>query len=365
MTSRRLRPLKTERPGSVVSMECISCVRVFEEVGNAFNSILDTEEKLQKVARAIVEHLKIKACHFRVLSRDQRSLEHLASYGLSEAFLDKGPVDAEKSVTEALKGHVVMVEDCANDSRIQFPKEHVAEGIVSVLTVPLSARGNVIGVMRLASGEKRVFSNQELTAITTLASFSTTAITHSMFYDILGEVAAATRSSLDLTEVLESTVRVVCESLRVRGTTIRLRDRRGNLELRAAYGLSKRYLETASSDPGDAVAEALGGTCMAILDARADPRIRHHDEMDRENISSVLFVPLMSRDKAIGVLSVYTHNPYHFSDDEKELMTALGEQCALSIRNAQMYHTIKRRYEDVVDEFQIWFEHYQTYPLRK
>jgi hypothetical protein len=30
-----------------------------------------------------------------------------------------------------------------------------------------------------------------------------------------------------------------------------------------------------------------------------------------------------------------------------------------------MYHTIKRRYEDVVDEFQVWFEHYQTYPLRK
>ncbi|KPK55428.1 MAG: hypothetical protein AMS21_13645 [Gemmatimonas sp. SG8_38_2] len=346
-------------------MECISCVRVFEEVGDAFNSTLETEEKLEKVARAIVEHLKLKACHFRVLSRDQRSLEHLASFGLSQAFLDKGPVDAEKSVAEALKGHIVMVADCASDPRIQFPKEHAAEGIVSVLTVPLSARGNVIGVMRLATGEKREFSEQELTAIRTLASFSTTAITQSMFYDILGEVNAATRSSLDLTEVLESTVRVVCESLRVRGTSIRLLDRRGNLELRAAYGLSQRYLETASTDPGDAVAEALEGTSVAILDARTDPRIRHHEEMEREKISSVLFVPLMSRKKAIGVLSVYTHKPYTFSEDEKELMTALGEQCALSIRNAQMYHTIKRRYEDVVDEFQIWFEHYQTYPLRK
>jgi GAF domain-containing protein len=354
-----------ERPGSAADMECISCVRVFEEVGDAFNSTLGTEEKLEKVARAIVEHLKIKACHFRVLSRDQRILEHLAAFGLSERFVEKGPVDAEKSVTEALKGQVVMVEDCANDTRIQFPKEHVAEGIVSVLTVPLSARGNVIGVMRLATGEKREFSEQELTAIKTLASFSTTAITQSMFYDILAEVNAAIRSSLDLTEVLESTVRVVCESLRVRGTTIRLLDRRRNLELRAAYGLSQRYLETASTDPGDAVAEALAGTCVAILDARTDPRIRHHEEMEREKVSSVLFVPLMSRKGAIGVLSVYTHKPYHFSEDEKELMTALGEQCALSIRNAQMYHTIKRRYEDVVDEFQIWFEHYQTYPLRK
>ena len=346
-------------------MECISCVRIFEEVGDAFNSTLGTEEKLEKVARAIVKHLGIKACHFRVLSRDQRSLEHVASHGLSETFLGKGAVDAEKSVAEALKGHVVMVEDCADDPRIQFPKEHVDEGIVSLLTVPLSARGNVIGVMRLSTDRKRKFSEQELTSIKTLASFSTSAITHSMFHDILGEVAAAVRSSLDLKEVLESTVRVVCESLRVRGSTIRLLDRRGNLELRAAFGLSQQYLDTASADPGDAVAEALKGACVAILDACTDPRIRHHDEMATEKISSVLFVPLMSREEAIGVLSVYTHNPYIFSDDEKQLMTALGEQCALSIRNAQMYHTIKRRYEDVVDDFQQWFEHYETYPVRK
>ena len=32
---------------------------------------------------------------------------------------------------------------------------------------------------------------------------------------------------------------------------------------------------------------------------------------------------------------------------------------------SQMYHTIRRRYQDVVDEFQVWFENYQTYPVRK
>ena len=64
-------------------MECVSCVRIFEEVGDAFNSTLGTEEKLEKVASAIVKYLDINACHFRVLSRDQRLLEHVASFGLS------------------------------------------------------------------------------------------------------------------------------------------------------------------------------------------------------------------------------------------------------------------------------------------
>ncbi len=348
-----------------MAVECIKCVEIFERVGNAFNSSLKAEEKLEQVARAIVEHLELKGCHFRILSRDQRVLEGIASYGLSDKFLSKGPVDAERSVAEALEGKTVMVADVGNDARIQYPKEHVEEGIVSLLTVPLRTRGQVIGVMRLSTDARREFSEQELRLIETLAAFSTSAITQAMFHDILADVNVAVRTSLDLDEVLESIVRVVCESLRVRGCTIRLSDRKGNLDLRAAYGLSRQYLDTASRYPGEAVAEALQGHCVSILDARTDPRIRHRDDVAREKISSALFVPLMSRNEAIGVLSVYTHNPYPFSQEEIELMMAICEQCALSIRNAQMYHTIKRRYEDVVDEFQLWFEHYESYPVRR
>ena len=37
---------------------------------------------------------------------------------------------------------------------------------------------------------------------------------------------------------------------------------------------------------------------------------------------------------------------------------------ALAIRNAQMHQALKRKYENVVDEFHQWFEHYYTYPGR-
>ena len=54
-----------------------------------------------------------------------------------------------------------------------------------------------------------------------------------------------------------------------------------------------------------------------------------------------------------------------FSDDEKYLLTSLAEQCALAIRNAQMYAALKRRYDSTVNEFQQWFEHYYSYPPTK
>jgi hypothetical protein len=42
-------------------------------------------------------------------------------------------------------------------------------------------------------------------------------------------------------------------------------------------------------------------------------------------------------------------------------MTAIGEQCALAIRNAQMYDAIKRRYDTMMEDFQQWFEHVHTH----
>ncbi len=345
-------------------MECRQCHNVFQVIGDAFNSPIGAVEMLERAAKALVDEFGLKGCHFRLLSRDQKILEHVASYGLSDEFLDKGPVDAERSVVEALTGNVVMISDCAGDPRIQYPDAHRKEGIASVLIVPLTTRGQVVGVMRLSSAEPRQFSVDEVEFFRVAALFCTSSVTHAMFHQIVEHVTDSIRSSLDLDTVLNDIVRVVTEDLRAKGCTIRLLDAAGkNLDLRAAYGLSPRYLEKASATPGKGVWKALEGECVTILDARQDPRVRHHEEVIQERIASMLFVPLMIRDTAIGVLSVYTHRQYAFSEDEIHLMGAIGEQCALAIRNAQMYAAIKRRYDSVVDEFHQWFEHYYTHPI--
>jgi GAF domain-containing protein len=353
----------SESDGLGGTMQCSQCRNVFQAIGDCFNKQAEVKETLEAAAQALVGEFNLKACHFRLLSRDLRILEDVASYGLSEKFLAKGPVDAEKSVAEALEGHVVMIDDCASDPRIQYPTEFAEEGIVSLLTIPLETRGQVIGVMRLSTPERRVFTVDELAFFSVAALFCTSAVVHAMFHQILEHVTDTIRSSLDLEEVLNSIAKVVVEDLRSKGCTIRLLDSSGeSLDLCAAYGLSARYLEKASADPGQGVWKAMEGRCVSILDARTDDRVRHHEEVIHEKIGSMLFVPLMIRNKAIGVLSVYTHRQYQFSEDEIELMEAIGGQCALAIRNAQMYAAIKRRYDSVVDEFHQWFEHYYTYP---
>jgi len=344
-------------------MKCRQCHHVFSVMGNGLNSQIDTVELLESTAKALVEQFDLKACHFRLLSRNQKILEHVASHGLSDRFLAKGPVDAERSVTEALEGEMVMVKDCSADERIQYPEEFAKEGIVSMLTVPLATRGQVIGVMRLATAESREFSDDELDFFRTAALFCTSAIIHSIFHEILESVNDAITRSPDLDSVLEAIVEVVTDKLRAKGCSIRLLDAKGkHLEMRASRGLSRAYIETASADPGQGVADALKGQCVSVLDAWSDPRIRHHEKMKLEKISSILFVPVMCRNTPLGVLSLYTHRPYQFSDDEIQMMKAIGVQCAMAIRNAQMYAALKNRYDTATTDFQQWFEHYCVYP---
>jgi GAF domain-containing protein len=339
-------------------------LRIFDTVGNALNSPSDTAGMLAQVARSVVEHLDVRGCHFRLLSRDRKRLEHVAAHGLSEGFLEKGPVDAERSVAEALEGRLVMVADCARDPRIQYPRAFVEEGLSSMLVVPLTAREQVIGVMRLFTAEQREFDEQELEVVETVADMAAAAIVHSMFQQILRHVSQSIRSTLELGEVLSSIAAVIAEDLRARGTFIGLvTGREPGLEMAAASGLGDAFLRRVEGEPGAAVRAALAGESVAVLDARTDPRIPWAGEAGQERFTSLLCVPLtLPGAETIGVLGVATHQRYAFSSDEIHLLGAIGEQCALAIRHAQMYAALKRRYEETIEDFHTWFDHVHVSP---
>jgi GAF domain-containing protein len=347
-------------------VKCRQCRNVFHIIGDALNAQVDTTVMLEKAARSIVREFDLKACHFRLLSRDLQTLDHVAAYGLSEAFLNKGPVDAEKSVAEALKGKIVDVLDCISDPRVQYPRAFEAEGIASMLTIPLKTRGQVIGVMRLFTSTRREFHEDEVEFFKVVALFCTSAIIDSMFRSILGNVTEAIRTSLDLQEVLDAIVKTVSEDLRTHGCAIQLIEGPGRaVETRASFGLGEAFVaRMAGMCCPELVGEVLKGNCVAVLDGQKDDRIAHADELAREGVASLLLVPLETRGKTIGLLSLFTNNPYRFSDDEKQLMMSIGEQCSLAIDNAMMFAALKRRYETLVDDFQLWFEHSQSYPQR-
>lgn len=155
----------------------------FRDIVKVIHSSLDVQDVLQATVDRVTQVMCLKGCAIRLLQPRRRTLELSASKGLSDKYIEKGSVDADRSIAEAMKGKTVIIDDVTKDPRAQYPEAAAAEGIVSMVSVPLSAKGRVIGVMRLYTGEKRTFDAEELNFAEALAEIGAIAIENARMYE--------------------------------------------------------------------------------------------------------------------------------------------------------------------------------------
>ncbi|HDZ84757.1 MAG TPA: GAF domain-containing protein, partial [Nitrospirae bacterium] len=119
----------------------------------------------------------------RLLDSAGEKLILVAASGLSQKYLDRGSIDTEKNVMDALKEKPAAIYDVKTDERVKYPKEMDEEGIKSILTVPILARGKVMGILRLLTVKNRKFSQQEIDFVASLAEVSGIAIENATMYE--------------------------------------------------------------------------------------------------------------------------------------------------------------------------------------
>jgi GAF domain-containing protein len=152
------------------------------ELTSAINSSLDIKQVLHNMSEKTCKALGMKGVTIRLLDEERNALNMVASYGLSEEFLSKGTVSAEKSITEALKGKTIVMEDTATDKQLQYPRETEKEGIKSMVCVPIRSREKVIGVMRLYSCSPRKYPRDFINVVEALAHTGALAIQNASMY---------------------------------------------------------------------------------------------------------------------------------------------------------------------------------------
>ncbi len=328
-------------------------LNVFQTVTDAVSGTLNVGEVLDLIVKKIPEVLHLKGATIRLLNETGTELKLVAAHGLSEKYLNKGPVDTEENVRAALNENPVAISDATTDPRIRYRKEAAEEGIKSMLTLPIIARGKVIGVLRLLTGHPRNFSPEEVDFAASLAKQCGTAIENARLYEgqhreieylkTIQEVSRAISSTLNVREVLDMIVQKIPRIMNTKAATIRLLDDSGKkLELVASFGLSERYLNRGPVDAEESISVALGGRPLAIYDATTDPRIFYRDEAREEGIRSMLVVPVVVQERIIGIMRLLTGECRLFRQDEIEFAVALAEQGGIAIENARMYEKMKK-----------------------
>jgi len=164
------------------------------EIAHTVTSSLNLGEVLQLIVQSATQVIPdVKASSIRLLDETGQRLQISAAYGLSQAYLNKGPVEVEKSHVdrEALQGAIASVLDAARDSRVQYPEESRKEGIRSVLCAPMSVKNKVIGVIRIYCPMKRLFTDEEVRMLSYLAHLGAIAIENARAYRQLEELEKA------------------------------------------------------------------------------------------------------------------------------------------------------------------------------
>ena len=149
------------------------------------NSSRSPANIIQSIVEGVARAMKAKGCSLMLLTPDRQILLHTAAYGLSDWFVRKGPVKVDKSMEYTLQGNALAVLDATSDERVQFRRQLRQEGIASVLSVPVTLRDEVIGVMRIYTAIPYQFTEADILFARMAAGFGAIALEAARFYQTL------------------------------------------------------------------------------------------------------------------------------------------------------------------------------------
>ena len=144
--------------------------KAFRDIISVVHSSIHLEDVMDLVAWKATEILGAKGAILRLLNIDTDELEISASYGISAAYLAKGPVSHHRTITDVCRQKkVIIIEEIRTDPRVQYPQEAWSEGYRFIIDVPLSVADDVVGILRLYFTKVRHFSEIELDWIIAIA----------------------------------------------------------------------------------------------------------------------------------------------------------------------------------------------------
>jgi len=146
---------------SEIDIKAFDCI--FRDISESIHVRTHAKDIAALVVRRVAELLKAKGAVIRIMNIENDQTDVAVSYGLSEEYLNKGPISWEK-IINGFRGadDISFIRDVMEDPRIQYPEQTLKEGIKMVVDVPLNSRDYTVGVMRIYFPDLRELTEEEI-----------------------------------------------------------------------------------------------------------------------------------------------------------------------------------------------------------
>jgi len=155
----------------------------------------------------------------------------------------------------------------------------------------------------------------------------------------LSKISKAIASDLYLEDILKLIVSVTAEVMDSNICSLMLvDDKTKELVIRATQSVSDEYNKKPPLKIGEGIAgKVVGGNKpIAVKDVTQEKEYKYRDIAKKENLHSLLCVPLAVKGKVIGAINCYTSVPHDCSETEIEILTSIANQAAVAIENTEL-----------------------------
>jgi PAS domain S-box-containing protein len=344
----------------------ITVRRRLEERQGAFVDIVkelaaegDFERLFSLIGRRVCELSDADSAVISLVEGDELVVRGLYNFAQADAMTPRRPLARSRVGRVVMERRPYASADMVTDPHWQG-STLIRLGYRAILDVPIILRDKVIGVLGVRSNAPRVFSDEDVALLLSLAGHTAVAIDRTNLLRELTErlaesqtllrVSQAVSSTLDLAEMMRRVAKETAKALGADMVGAYLADAdRTCLRPIAGYQVPPPLLETLTNEPiplrGHRFLEEAWERQepVASSDTAADPRL------DRATLAriphrSLVFAPTIVRGEPIGGLFVVWWDKHRrLGADELRLVEGIASQAAVAIENSRLYEGVKRQ----------------------
>lgn len=347
-------------------------LRAVGQISAALAAAWELKDTLHVITRITSEVMGVDSCSIYLQDDASGLLVLKATTGLSEQALGRASLGPGEGLTgwAVTHGEPVAVRDAPSDPRFKLLPDTNEEGLRSLLAVPLSVQGRLIGAINVQTTQPHDFTEDEVELLSLIANLAAGALEKAALYErmrqqirelsTLAEVSRTVTSPLYIDEMLGVVTEMAARVMGAKATSLYLLDEEtGQLFLHATHNTDAGEWQFPCIALGEGVVGkvAESGQPVIVQDVRTDSRYLDHEFAVRAGLVSLLSVPLVVREKTVGVLSCYSGTPHEYTPKEIELFQTLSNQTALAIENArlvinaavvrEMHHRVKNNLQTI------------------
>ncbi len=320
------------------------------EVADVVNTTLDLDTTLRRVAELVRKVIDYEIFAILLVNEKAQDLRIRFQVGYAREVAERVKIKIGEGVTglAAKRGEAILVDDVSKHP------EYIsaAPDVRSELAIPLIVKNRVIGVLNLETHEAGRFTEEHKRLLTLIASRMAVGIENARLHTrttkqartlvLLNEIARELTSILNVDELLKRIAELLSRLIDYQMFSILMVDPAGE---KLQHRFSLRFQENIQLKHDVPLGDGLVGyaarhrQAVLVPDVSKDPRYILLNPETR----SELAVPLIYKDKVIGVLDLEHTKKGFFTDDHQRTVTTLAAQVAIALENARLYEEIARQ----------------------